>query len=169
VGFPWAAVSFRARSPTPLRSYVGCKGTTCLTMVFSRGCSGIPAQVPGAPPPPPPPSSPRARRAVSHILPSPPSRVLPFLTRTLPRCRHSGCRAGPWPAAGPLKLAGTGCVRHGAAPAAPHRGTPRSPLPAPGRPHPVQQYKHPIQQYRRLQSELNLWAKEKMKVWMRFR
>jgi len=55
---------------------------------------------------------------------------LPCLTPDLPRRRHGGCRAGPCPVAGPLELAGTGRVQHGAAPVAPHRGTPRRP-PAP--------------------------------------
>ena len=32
---------------------MGCKGTACLTMVFTTGCRGISAPAPGAPPPPP--------------------------------------------------------------------------------------------------------------------
>ena len=31
----------------------GLQGTTCITMVFTTGCRGISALVPGAPPPPP--------------------------------------------------------------------------------------------------------------------
>ena len=37
----------------PVWSSMGCRETTCFTMVFSTGCRGIPALVPGAPPPPP--------------------------------------------------------------------------------------------------------------------
>ena len=32
---------------------MGCRGTACLTMVFTTGCRGISALAPGAPPPPP--------------------------------------------------------------------------------------------------------------------
>jgi len=32
---------------------MGYRGTTCLTMIFSTGCKGISAPVPGAPPSPP--------------------------------------------------------------------------------------------------------------------
>ncbi|KAM9590855.1 uncharacterized protein ACIBXB_005903 [Morphnus guianensis] len=32
---------------------MGCRGTACLTMVFTTGCRGISAPAPGAPPPPP--------------------------------------------------------------------------------------------------------------------
>ena len=32
---------------------MGCRGTACLTMVFTMGCRGISAPAPGAPPPPP--------------------------------------------------------------------------------------------------------------------
>ncbi|KAK4813314.1 hypothetical protein QYF61_023989 [Mycteria americana] len=40
------------RSAPPWTS-MGCRGTACFTMVFTRGCRGISASVPGAPPPPP--------------------------------------------------------------------------------------------------------------------
>ena len=40
----------RRISATPLPS-MGCRGTACLTMVFTTGCRGISALVPGAPPP----------------------------------------------------------------------------------------------------------------------
>ena len=33
-------------------SSMGCRGTTCITIVFFRGCRGISALAPGAPPPP---------------------------------------------------------------------------------------------------------------------
>jgi len=42
----------RWRSAPPWTS-MGCRGTACLTMVFSTGCRGISAPAPGAPPPPP--------------------------------------------------------------------------------------------------------------------
>ena len=41
--------SCRWRS-APLWTSMGCRGTACLTMVCSRGCRGISAQVPGAHP-----------------------------------------------------------------------------------------------------------------------
>jgi len=65
----WSAASFRAHSPAPVwgtpqtavwisappwyryRYLYRLQGNTCPTMVFSRGCRGIPAQAPGAPPP----------------------------------------------------------------------------------------------------------------------
>jgi len=37
----------------PLWTSMDCRGTACLTMVFSMGCRGISAPVPGSPPPPP--------------------------------------------------------------------------------------------------------------------
>ncbi|KAK4825641.1 hypothetical protein QYF61_001426, partial [Mycteria americana] len=39
--------------PPPPWTSMGCRGTACLTMVFTMGCRGISALVPGAPPPPP--------------------------------------------------------------------------------------------------------------------
>ncbi|KAM9591150.1 uncharacterized protein ACIBXB_006064 isoform 2-T2 [Morphnus guianensis] len=42
----------RWRSAPPWTS-LDCRGTACLTMVFTMGCRGISALVPGAPPPPP--------------------------------------------------------------------------------------------------------------------
>ncbi|KAM9590844.1 uncharacterized protein ACIBXB_005893 [Morphnus guianensis] len=37
----------------PPRTSMDCRGTACLTMVFTTGCRGISALAPGAPPPPP--------------------------------------------------------------------------------------------------------------------
>ncbi|KAM9590949.1 uncharacterized protein ACIBXB_005997 [Morphnus guianensis] len=37
----------------PLWTCMDCRGTACLTMVFTTGCRGISAPAPGAPPPPP--------------------------------------------------------------------------------------------------------------------
>jgi len=67
VGSPWAATSFRAHLPAsvqgppqavvwicaPTWSSMGCRETTQVIMVFSRGCRGIFAPALGAPPPPP--------------------------------------------------------------------------------------------------------------------
>ncbi|KAK4826739.1 LOW QUALITY PROTEIN: hypothetical protein QYF61_010992 [Mycteria americana] len=38
--------------PAPPLTSMGCRGTACLTMVFTTGCRGISAPAPGAPPPP---------------------------------------------------------------------------------------------------------------------
>jgi len=47
-----SSVGCRWISAPPWTS-MGYRGTTCLTMVFSRGCRGISALAPGAPPPSP--------------------------------------------------------------------------------------------------------------------
>ena len=66
VGSPWAAASFRAYTPalawgSPQAagwvsaltwSFMGCRGTTCFTVVFSMGCRGISGPAPGVSLPP---------------------------------------------------------------------------------------------------------------------
>jgi len=44
MGYSWISA--------PPWTSMGCRGTTCLTTVFSTGCRGTSALVPGAPPPP---------------------------------------------------------------------------------------------------------------------
>ena len=44
-GYRWASF--------PPWTSLGCRGTACLTMVFTTGCRGISAPAPGASPPPP--------------------------------------------------------------------------------------------------------------------
>ena len=62
---PWAPASVRTHPPAvewgppqaavwiaaPPWSSMGCRGTTCITMVFSMGRRGVSAWTPGAPPP----------------------------------------------------------------------------------------------------------------------
>jgi len=61
-------------------------------MVLSRGCRGIPSQVPGTPFPPPP-LPPGLTGLFLTLLPSPPGSVLPCPTQTFPEGQ-------PCPAAG---------------------------------------------------------------------
>ncbi|KAM9591178.1 uncharacterized protein ACIBXB_006075 [Morphnus guianensis] len=53
VGFPRGHSLLRAPTCSGMGSSTGCRGTACLTMVFTMGCRGISALAHGAPPPPP--------------------------------------------------------------------------------------------------------------------
>jgi len=67
LGLHGVTASFRAHQPAPvwgppwaagwifalLWTSTGCRGTACLTMVFTLGCRGTSAPAPGVPPPPP--------------------------------------------------------------------------------------------------------------------
>ena len=93
---------------------MGCRGTACFTTVSSRACRGIPAPVPGAPL-----SlhllSPWEQSTGLFLLLTASAAFYHFLNMFSPRCHRLSCWAQPCPAEGPLELAGTGCVRHGAA------------------------------------------------------
>jgi len=112
--FPWAAVL--QDEPAAMWALHGLQFlqvmSTCSTLAMSRSCRGIPAQAHGAP-------------YFLLLLSSPGSQgCSPHFSQTSPRRRHGGCRAGPCPSVGLLEPA-------------PHRGTPRSPLPAPGHLNPI--------------------------------
>jgi len=84
---------------------VGCRGTACLTVVFTTGCRGISAAAPGAPPSPP--SSLTLVSAEFFLTYSHCSLLLQlsrflFLSLNMlsQRCYHSHWLAHPWPAAG---------------------------------------------------------------------
>jgi len=96
-----------------------CRGTACLTMVFSIGCRGSSAPVPGAPPPPL-----SALSLVSAELFLPHSLTLLFplqvrrsffpllqyvITEVLPSSLMGSALASSWSV---LELAGTGSIRH---------------------------------------------------------
>jgi len=141
---PQSAASFRAHPPAlewgppqaavwisaPKWSSMGCRRTTCVTMVFSMGCRGISSMVPGILPPPPS-SLTLVLAELLHIFPySSPSHSIfyPFLTIFSMRHDHLGCWAQPCPAIDLLKPAGTVCASIGqpqpllaeTTPAAPH-------------------------------------------------
>jgi len=89
----------------PLWTSKGCRGTTCLTMVFFMGCRRISALVPGAPSPPPYSLTlVSAELFLSHSLtPLSHCRVFffCFLTILSQRHYHHHRWAQPWPEAGP--------------------------------------------------------------------
>jgi len=51
-GSPWGHSLLWAHPPVLVWTSMGCRGTACLTMVFTMGFRGISSPVPGAPPPP---------------------------------------------------------------------------------------------------------------------
>ncbi|XP_064501646.1 protein N-terminal glutamine amidohydrolase isoform X1 [Pseudopipra pipra] len=49
----WVTAFFQASTCSSMRLLQGLQGHSCFTMVFTTGCRGISAPVPGGPPPPP--------------------------------------------------------------------------------------------------------------------
>ncbi|XP_049649850.1 uncharacterized protein LOC126035357 [Accipiter gentilis] len=107
------------RISAPPWTSMDCRGTACLTMVFTTGCRGISALVPGAPPPPP--SSltwVSAGLFLSHIL-TPlfrlllRSRFFPLLKYVIPEALPPSLIGSALASGGSfLELAGTGSIGH---------------------------------------------------------
>ena len=143
---PMSLQSFR-RTYSGLGSSVGCSADICSSVVLSTCCRGIPAppwslpKLPGA-------AGESLPQHLEHLLPSSFSHlgdcsVVPHTFSPLtPQCLYGALsflkhhRRGATSSAeglscalrwGPVELAGTGCVRHEAAPAPPHRDCPCSP------------------------------------------
>ena len=107
----------------PAGSLQGCRGSLLRACTASR------------PPPHPPPGGPSS--APSSSSSSACAAFGPFwnlFSAILAEGLSCVLRWGRWSRLGP---AGTGCVRHGAAPASPHTGRPAATLPAPGHRHPI--------------------------------
>ena len=104
MGSPWAAVPFRASLPALVGSSMGCRNIAYMAVVFSMGCKGISAPVPGVPPPPP--SLTGVCRAVSlmfshsFLTAAVVQPFYPFLNTLPQRCHQCCSRAQLWPAAG---------------------------------------------------------------------
>ena len=86
-------------------TFVGYRETTYLTKIFTRGCRGISAPVPGTPPPPASPTLVSTELFLSHILTLSwlllHSRVFFFPVLKSWRRYHHHWLAQPWRAAGP--------------------------------------------------------------------
>lgn len=80
---------------------------------------GIFTQVPGAPPFPTPL---RAHRAVTHIFPSLPDNIFPYLTQTVPKAPPRWLQGSAVPWGGWVGAAGASCVWQRTALVTPHRG-----------------------------------------------
>jgi len=149
VGSPWAAAYFRSHPPAAawgpsqaagwISSLVWCsvgyRGTTCITMVYSRGCRGISA--------PPLPSSltlVSARLFISHFsFPAAVAqRFLPFLEYVIVEMPPSWLLGSAVPCGETIGAGWNSCVWHRAALASSHRNHPAAPLPAPGHLPPTQ-------------------------------
>ena len=110
-----SAMGCRWVSAPPWTS-MDCRGTTCLTMVFTTGCRGISALVPGAPPPPSSLTLVSAGLFHTHIF-SVIASAQHFLallkyviTEVLPALLMGSALTS---SRSVLKLAGTGCAQHG--------------------------------------------------------